>query len=311
MPPRKSKRAAADTDLKEPDVLPASESSSLVPTDPLRGYLAKIRPFPLLTPEEERELAIRYRQSGDREALARLVTGNLRLVVRIAIDFRRAFTNLLDLIQEGNIGLLQAIQRYDPFKGTKLSTYATWWIRAYIIKYLLDNWSIVKFGTTNLRRKLFFNLKKEREKLEKLGVEAGPKLLAESFGATEQDVIDVGRALDERDVSLDAPLPLSDKGSFHDLVPAGDVSQEDLVARKQLQEVVREKLAEFQKQLNDREREVFRDRLMADEPATLQDLADRLGITREGVRQIETRVKRKVEQALKSDPRLARELEKL
>jgi RNA polymerase sigma-32 factor len=310
MPPRKSKRPADDA--KEPEgLLPSETSSSLVPTDPLRGYLAKIRPFPLLTAEQEKEFAVRYHQTGDREAFARLVTGNLRLVVRIAVDFRRAFTNLLDLIQEGNIGLLQAIERYDPFRGTKLSTYATWWIRAYIIKYLLDNWSIVKFGTTNLRRKLFFNLKKEKENLEKMGFDTGPKLLAERFGATEQDVIDVGRAIDERDVSLDAPLPMREKGTYHDRVPADHTSQEDRIAREQLQEVVREKLAGFQKQLKDRERAVFRDRLMAEEPATLQELADRMGITREGVRQIETRVKRKIEKMLKSDPRLAGELGKL
>ncbi len=306
MPTRKPKRTAPKKKKTKPPAAPAA-ASSLVPIDPLRRYLAMIRQFPLLTAEEEKDLATRYWRDKDREALARLVTGNLRLVVRIAVDFHRAFTNLLDLIQEGNIGLLQAIHRFDPFRGNRLSTYATWWIRAYVIKYILDNWSIVKFGTTNLRRKLFFNLKKEKEKLERMGVETGPKLLAERFGATERDIIDIGKAIEERDVSLDAPLSLHGKGTFQDLVPSGATSQEETVATEELRDLVKRNIARFEKGLKKRERIVLRERLMADEPATLQVIADRIGITREGVRQIETRIKKRLKAALQSDPRLAGE----
>ena len=152
--------------------------------------MAEARRYPPLDREEERKLARRYKETGDREALFRLITANLMLVVRVALSFRRAARNLLDLIQEGNVGLLQAIQRFDPELGVRLPTYAAWWVRAYMVKFLLDNVRLVRVGTTNARRKLLRNLHQEKQKLESKGFEVGPKLLAEHFGVSEQDVVD-------------------------------------------------------------------------------------------------------------------------
>ncbi len=205
----------ADSDRAAPDdpkgdsgstgLVPTS-GAGLVPFDPFRRFLAEIRKYPPLTREEERDLARRYRDSGDREALFRLVTANLRMVVRVAYSFRQAARNMLDLVQEGNIGLLHAVDRFDPELGVRLPTYAAWWVRAYMVKFLLDNVRLVRVGTTNARRKLLRNLRQEKQRLEEKGYEVGPKLLADHFGVSEQDVTDVQQALTSRDVSLDEPL---------------------------------------------------------------------------------------------------------
>ena len=186
--------------------LATTSKSGLAPFDPFRRYMSEIRKYPPLTREEERKLARRYRETGDREALFRLITANLLLVVRIALSFRRALKNLLDLVQEGNVGLLQAIERFDPEMGVRLPTYAAYWVRAYMVKFLLDNVRLVRVGTTNARRKLLRNLHQEKRKLQEMGFDVGPKLLAEHFGVSEQDVVDVQAALESRDVSLDAPV---------------------------------------------------------------------------------------------------------
>ena len=193
-PTEDSERGQASAD--DPDAEPAmppeagesralapSATSSLAPYDPFRRYMAEISKYPPLSREEERELARRYRDTGDRESLFRLITANLMLVVRIALSFRRAARNLLDLIQEGNVGLLQAIERFDPELGVRLPTYAAYWVRAYMVKFLLDNVRLVRVGTTNARRRLLRNLRKEKARLESQGFEAGPRLLAEHFGA--------------------------------------------------------------------------------------------------------------------------------
>ncbi len=310
--PRKPRRKSQKLSRAGASNLPAPDTGTALATvDPLRRYLAIIRQFSLLTPEEEKNLAVRYRLEKDREAQTRLVTGNLRLVVRIALDMRRAYSNILDLIQEGNIGLIMAIHRYDPFQGTRLSTYATWWIRAYIIKYLLDNWSVVRVGTTNLRRKLFFNLKREKERLEQMGIEAGPKLLAERFGASEQDVIDVEKAVGSKDVSLDAPQSPGEGWTYLDRMESPGASQEEIFAREELQGIVRKRVAEFGHTLKENELLVLQKRVAAEEPVTLQNLADQLGMTREGVRKIELRVKEKLKSYLESDSRLSHEIRKI
>src|SRR5262245_16528972 len=200
--------------------------------------MAEVRRYPRLTREEERELAERFRATGDREAAQRLATANLRLVVRIAMDYRRAYLNFLDLIQEGNIGLLHAIKKYDPYRGVPFSAYAGYWIRAYLLKYLLDHWSLVRVGTTNVRRKLFYNLKREQERLRALGIEPGPKLLAANLGADEADVIEVGRALTGRDVSIDQPVGTPDGSegrAIWETMAVDAAGPEDQVAREEMQ----------------------------------------------------------------------------
>jgi len=280
----------ADEDEAKPVRALAVSGRSLVPADPYRRYLAEARKYPLLTREEELELVRRYRETRDRDALFRLVTSNLLLVVRVARSFRHAARNLLDLIQEGNLGLLQAIERFDPEVGVRLPTYAGWWIRAYILKYLLDNARLVRVGTTNARRKLLHNLRQEKQKLELQGFEVGPKLLAERFGATEEDVRDVEQALRSRDVSLDAPLGDDGERTQGDVIPSEAPSVEAEVARRELQERAESAIASFRGGLGERELAILDERILSDEPKTLQALGDRFGTTREAVRQAEARL---------------------
>jgi RNA polymerase sigma-32 factor len=253
-----------------------------------------------LSREEERELARRYRDTGDREALFRLVTANLMLVVRVAFSFRRAARNLLDLVQEGNLGLLAAIDRFDPELGVRLPTYAAWWVRAYMVKFLLDNVRLVRVGTTNARRKLLRNLRKEKQKLESRGFEVGPKLLAEHFGVSEQDVMDVQQALDSRDVSLDEPLRSDPDRVRGDLLPDGErPGVEETVARGQLQEQAEAAIAEFRRDLKERELVLLDQRILSDDPLTLQALGDRFGTSREAVRQSEARLMKRLKEFLR------------
>jgi RNA polymerase sigma-32 factor len=288
--PRKRTRSAPPRPASPLPVAAASPEHSLVPSDPLQRYLAEIRRFPLLSPEEEHALAVRWRRDGDRTAAYRLATGNLRLVVHIALGFRRSTLNLMDLIQEGNIGLMQAVQRFDPFRGIRFSAYASWWIRAYILKFIIDHWRLVRVSTTNARRKLFFNLKREKERLEAQGIRPQPRLLAERLGTSEGDVIDVQRAVEGRDLSIDAPLRGDSEPALLDVLPARQPGPDEVVAEEQYRELLRRKFEEFARTLPPREQEIFRRRLVADEPETLQQLGDSFGITREAVRQMEKRV---------------------
>src|SRR5262245_5340047 len=200
----------------------------LVVYDPLTAYLRRVRAIPELSREEEQDLARRYRASGDSDAARTLIVGNLSLVVRIALTFRRAIANALDLIQEGNIGLIQAVEKFDPDVGVRFSTYAAWWIKAYILKYLLDNARMVRVGTTNARRKLIYNLKREKARLDALGFSTGPRQLAEQFGVPEQDVVAVEAALSGGDVPLDAPIAGEDDGRTRgSIIPSDDVAVDE------------------------------------------------------------------------------------
>jgi RNA polymerase sigma-32 factor len=271
-------------------VLPTDPGTSLVPSDPLYRYLSEIRRFPRVTPEEEHDLAMRWHRDRDRNAAYRLATANLRLVVHIAMDFRRTALNLMDLIQEGNIGLMQAVQRFDPFRRVHFSAYASWWIRAYILKYIIDHWSLVRVGTTNTRKKLFFNLRRERARLEARGIRPETRLLAERLGASEEDVVAVQQALEGRDVSLASPLSADSDSSLQDLLPAPQPLPEQQVADEEYREVLRHKFEEFATTLEGKEEAIFRRRLVADEPETLQEIGDSFGVTREAIRQIEKKV---------------------
>ena len=276
----------------------ASGAPALVPSDPFRRYLAEIRRYPALSREEEQELARRYRDTGDRDALFRLVTANLMQVVRVALSFRRAARNLLDLVQEGNLGLLAAIDRFDPDVGVRLPTYAAWWIRAYIVKFLLDNVRLVRVGTTNARRKLLRNLRQEKSRLEAEGFEVGPKMLAEHFQVSEADVMDVERALHSQDVSLDAPIGDAEDRTRADLMAADAPTVEEDVARRELQDKVKAAIARFRESLGDRERTILDERLLSDDPVTLQAIGARYGTTREAVRQAEARLMARLKEHL-------------
>lgn len=291
----------SDRSATAAEVIPAG-GRSIAPYDPFRHYMAEIKKYPPLDREQERELARRYRDTGDRDALFRLITANLMLVVRIALSFKRAARNLLDLVQEGNIGLLHAIERFDPEFGTRLPTYAAWWVRAYMVKFLLDNVRLVRVGTTNARRRLLRNLRQEKARLEAAGFEVGPRQLAEHFGVSEDDVRDVQMALDSRDVSIDAPSPGDDtRGPAEFLPDDGTMNAEEVLSRRQLQERTEAALARFREDLGDRERAILDQRILSDTPVTLQALGDRYGTTREAARQAEARLMKRLEAFLRSE----------
>ena len=268
------------------------------------AYLHELRRYPLMTREEEHEVAVRFCKEHEGALAARLITANLRLVVKIAQEYRRAHRNILDLIQEGNIGLIQAVQKYDPYRGVKLSSYASWWIRAYILKFILANWRLVKVGTTQAQRKLFFNLRKEREKLEKQGYEVEAKHLAAALDVSEQEVVEMERRLNASETSLDAPMRSDEQGdrTQGDFVRAAPALRPDVqVEAGEFGAILKEKLHAFGDTLRDRDLEIFRDRLLNDEPATLVQIAERFGVTRERVRQIEERLKRRLRQYLEGE----------
>ncbi len=271
-----------------PAALVPAGDVGLTRRDPLQAYMAEVTRHALLTREEEHALAKKYQQTGDVQAAYRLVASNLRLVVKLAHEYHRNPLSLLDLIQEGNIGLMQAVKKYDPDRGVKLSSYAAWWIRAYILRYIMDNWKMVKLGTTEAQRKLFFKLRQEQDKLINQGFEASPKLLAERLNVTEQDVVEMDQRLGHDELSIDAPMGDDPKNTRADrFLPSSAAGAEERLGNEELKELFRENLAEFAKSLEGKERFIFENRLIADEPLTLQDIGDKYGVSRERARQIE------------------------
>jgi len=288
-----------DTETAPLDSYP---SDTLVPYDPLKHYLIEIKRYPLLTREEEQRLAIRYKEKGDMEAAYRLITSNLRLVVKIALSFQRHWMrNLMDLIQEGNIGLMQAVKKFDPYRGYKLSYYASFWIKAYIIKFIMDNWKLVKIGTTQAQRKLFFNLRKEKERLLSMGFEPGPKLLADRLDVKESEVIEMDQRLGSWEVSLDAPIKEDSDSDHQSFIPSEQIGADEQLADFERKEILKEKLADFRTTLPDKEKFIFDNRLMAEEPLTLQEIGDIYGISRERVRQIQVRITKKIKAYLQDE----------
>ncbi len=285
----------------EQDSLGIEEQKSLprnplpVSADPLQIYLAEIRKIRLLTPEEEKDLAIKYREEGDMQAAYRLVTSNLRLVVKIALEYHRQWMfNLMDLIQEGNVGLLQAVKNFDPYRGAKLSYYSSYWIKAYILKFIMDNWRLVKIGTTQVQRKLFFNLQKEKAKLEKMGFHPGPARLAEALGTDEDKVIEMEQRLGDWEPSLDQPVGDDWKETRGDMLSADKEHFDQRIADNELQKIFNKHLAAFKENLDDKERRILDERLLSETPLTLQEIGDTYGITKERVRQLENRLKNKI-----------------
>jgi RNA polymerase sigma-32 factor len=281
--------------------LPAP-SRDVAPADALSRYMAELRHHAPISREEEHALAVRWVEQGDVDAARRLVLSNLRLVVKIAMEYRRTWTQVLDLIQEGNVGLLQAVQRFDPYLGVKVSSYAAYWIRAYILKYLLDNIRLVRLGTTRAQRKLFFRLNKEKRELERAGFEVEPRLIAERLDVSEADVIDMEQRLGQSDLSLEAPVREEEgSASYGDFLASPAPSAEETVADQELRRVFLEKVHEFAATLDERERRIVAERILAEEPRTLQDMGDEFGVTRERVRQLEARVVSRLREYLKEN----------
>lgn len=267
--------------------------TALVRRDPMGQYMAEVRRYPLLTREEEYELAKQWVETGDPEAGRRLVTSNLRLVVKIAHEYKRAYQNLLDLVQEGNVGLIQAVKKFDPYRGVKLSTYSGWWIRAYILKFILNNWRLVKIGTTQNQRKLFFNLRKQVDRLKQEGVDPTPERIAEALDVSEAEVIEMDRRLSAPDMSLNAPLGSGDEDDGRTRMDIIEDTSDDPsveVESTEFKDLLHSKLQRFGATLSGRELEIFRDRIVADDPITLQELGDRWGVSRERARQLEKRM---------------------
>ncbi len=268
-----------------------SEERALVPYDPLQLYLYEIKKYSLLSKEEETELAIRVKEYNDEEAAYRLVTSNLRLVVKIAMDFHRYWTkSLLDLIQEGNLGLIQAVRKFDPYRGIKFSYYSSYWIKAYMLSFIMKNWKLVKIGTTQTQRKLFYNLAKEREKLISEGITPETKLLAERLNVKEVDIEEMTQRLGGGEVSINAPVGDGGKEEYSSFLPDDRMDIDDQLSEIQGRKVLLDKLEEYRKTLKGKELDIFESRIMSDNPLTLQELGDKYNISRERVRQIQARI---------------------
>jgi len=293
-------RAVAATSLPIPA---PSADRAIRPADALAAYMAELRKYPPISREEEHELAVRWTEHGDRDAARQLVLANLRLVVKIAMEYRRAWTNVLDLIQDGNVGLLEAVQRYDPYQGVKLSTYAVYWIRAYILQYILDNFRIVRLGTTRAQRKLFWRLNKEKRKLERQGFEVEPRLIAERLDVSEAEVEDMDMRLRESDLSLNMPARRDEPGAAEvgDFMAGHEASAEENVADQELKRVFLDNVQAFAKTLDERDRILVDRRILADEPATLAELGKEFGVSRERVRQLEARIVERLRGYLKEN----------
>jgi RNA polymerase sigma-32 factor len=287
--------------LIEPEkvVIDKDDSASLPrPFDPLKAYLAEVSKYSVLTREEELELSTKVFGTKDREAAQKLVISNLRLVVKIALEYYNTYLNILDLIQEGNVGLMHAVKKYNPYKGTRFSTYASFWIRANILKYIMDSWSLVKVGTTQGQRKLFYRLNKEKQRLEALGVYPSPKILASTLDVKEEEVVDMEKRLAFTDISLETPLHDESDDTIMDMMKASE-DVEEVVAERERSEVLAKKVKEFKETLNDKEIFIFERRIMTEEPLTLQEIGEKFQISRERVRQIENRVLKKFRERFK------------
>ncbi|OXS28004.1 MAG: RNA polymerase subunit sigma-70 [Desulfovibrio sp. MES5] len=290
---------------REGDVpAPASTRLPAVGTrDSLHLYLREMSKFPMLKPEEEHELALRVRDHNDADAAFRLVSSHLRLVVRIAMDFqRRWMQNVLDLVQEGNVGLMRAVNKFDPDKGIKFSYYASFWIKAYILKFIMDNWRMVKIGTTQVQRKLFYNLNRERQKLIMQGFDPDAAMLSERLGVTEDQINEMDQRLASTDMSLNAQVGEESGGATRmDFLPALGPGIEDSLASDEIAGLVRSKLKTIIPKLNEKELYILHNRLLTDEPITLREIGERYNITRERVRQLEARLVEKIGQHMKND----------
>jgi len=265
--------------------------------DLLASYLAEVRRYPIMTQEEERAVAVKFVETGDREAAQKLVTSNLRLVIKIAFQYHRQWANVLDLIQEGNVGLVEALSRYDPYREIRFSSYTQYWIRAMILRFLLDNFRLVRLGSTRAGRKLFFQLQKERDRLVAEGIDPTEARLAERLGVEPAEIRAVDQHMRAPALSLHSPASDTDDGrTLADIVPdTTPDNPETNAARSELGEMMREHLAEFAATLTDpRERIIWERRLLTAEPESLSMLGDEFGVSKERVRQVEARLRKRL-----------------
>lgn len=271
-----------------------TQLAEFVQKDPLDIYMSETKRFALLSREEEHDLAVRMVEEGDSSAARLLVESNLRLVVKIAHEYQRAHQNLLDIVQEGNIGLMQAVSKFDPYRGVKLTSYATWWIRAYMLKFILSNHRLVKMGTTQAQRKLFFNLRKEKDRLESQGFSADSASIAQSLNVREKDVVEMQKRLASSDASFDAPFGSGDDGGTrtrHDVLEGTHGGRPDEVVEEfDFKARLKETIEAFADTLEGREERIFRGRWLSEEPMKLHELGTEFGVSRERARQLEQRL---------------------
>jgi RNA polymerase sigma-32 factor len=285
----------------EQDKTSPVDSTAVVPVTALQQYLAEIRRYPYLSKEEELRLFHEYHAQGSREAAVKLIMANLRVSVAIASEYLHTGADYMDLIQEGNIGLMQAIKKFDPTKNVRFYAYAAWWSRAYILRYLLNNYRLVKVGTTQDQRKLFYNLRKEKAKLEREGFAPDTKLLADRLNVRERDVIEMDQRLGNWELSLDQPIGEDQDGRLLDIIPSQQTPADEQIADRQLKTLFRAKLAEFTKTLEERDEDILRNRILSENPLTLDDLGDKYGITKERTRQLEARIIKRLREYIKKD----------
>ncbi len=290
-----------DAHSPAPEAPHAADTTAVAPITALQQYLAEVRRYPYLTKEEELRLFHEYRNNGDREAAVKLIMANLRVSLSIAAEYLHTGADHMDLIQEGNVGLMHAIKKFDPSKNVRFYAYAAWWSRAYILRYLLNTYRLVKIGTTQDQRKLFYNLKKEKAKLEREGFAPDTKLLADRLNVRERDVIEMGQRLGNWELSLDQPLGEDQEGSLLDVLPSQQVPADEQLAQTQLQTLFRTKLAEFIKTLDERDEDILRNRILSETPLTLEDLGDKYSITKERTRQLEARIIKRLRDYIKKD----------
>jgi RNA polymerase sigma-32 factor len=264
-----------------------------IPFGSINTYLVEVSKYPILNREEELEVSRLVFDENDRDAAEKLVVSNLRLVVKIALEYYNTYSNVLDLIQEGNIGLLRAVKKFNPYKGTKFASYAAFWIRAFILKYIMDTWSLVKVGTTQDQRKLFYRLNKEKRRLEALGVSPTPKVLADTLDVKVRDIEHMEKRLSSVDISLETPINETGDDTIMDTV-SSDIDVEDIVGEREISVMISKKIAEFKGVLTDKESYILDNRVMAEEPETLQEIGEKLSISRERVRQIENGIVKKL-----------------
>ncbi len=293
----KALKAEVVDKIPEPTKEETEEEYSHLPTsvtDGLGMYLAEIRKYPLLTKEQEQIIAKRYKEKGDPKDAEILVTSNLRFVVKVASEYAKFGAKLIDLIQEGNVGLMHAVKEFNPYKGVRLITYAVWWIRGYIQEYLMKQYSMVKIGTTANQRKLFYRLEKEKKKIEQEGLEPTVKLLSARLGVGDDDVKLMEKRMQGRDISLDAPVDASGSTRLLDFESSDDVSPDELLGHFEEIATLNNMVEELKPTLNEKENYILEERILSEDPKKLQEIGEEWGVTREAVRQMEARVIKKI-----------------
>ncbi len=283
-----------DEDVILPVLKAASGSKALTPSDPVSLYLSEVRKYPLLTREQESALAQKFYDTKDPAAAQALVTANLRFVVKVAAEYSRFGARMIDLIQEGNMGLMHAVREFNPYKGVRLITYAVWWIRGYIQEHLMKQYSLVKIGTTQNQKKLFYQLQKNRKELDSMGHATDIKMLSTKLGIPEEEVKIMAQRMSGRDISLDRPLDDESGSSLMDFQRGESHPPDEEISKREEISLLTDTIKHLRPHLSDREKIILEERILADEPLTLQEIGEKHGITREAVRQMETRLMKKI-----------------